>query len=214
MELRACCEWRPHTLADENQPSGLSAVIDAVSPMTTIDDRILIERVLRGERAAFGELLDRYQKVVYNVAIGIVGNQLDAEDVTQTVFLKVYENLSAFNPQFRFFSWLYRIAVNESLNAKKQKRQTTDLDEDVAQTGAGPEESAESLDLEDKIGAAMMFLTPENRAIVLLRHYQEFSYREIAYIMDLSEAKIKARLYSARQRLGKILLSRGLHAEL
>lgn len=182
--------------------------------MTWTDDHILIERILSGERSAFAELLDRYQKVVYNVAIGVVGNQLDAEDITQTVFLKVYENLATYNPRYRFFSWLYRIAINESLNAKKRMRQTVELDEEAIQKDSTPEESAVESDLENRIGEALMFLSPEKRAIVVLRHYQELSYREIAYVMDLSETKIKARLYSARQMLGRILIKQGLRAEL
>ena len=182
--------------------------------MTSTADTELVERSLRGERNAFGQLVDRYQKVVYNVAYRVVGNALDAEDVAQTVFLKVYENLSTYNPRYQFFSWLYRIAVNEAINAKKRLRKTVELTEDSALTPDTPFDGAVALDVEEQIGSALMSLSPENRAILILRHYQEFSYKDISYIMELSEQKVKSRLYSARQRLGKILIQKGLRTEL
>jgi len=182
--------------------------------MTGVADKVLVERTLSGERSAFGELVDRYQKVVFNVGYRVLGNTSDAEDVAQTVFLKVYENLSTYNPRYQFFSWLYRIAVNEAINAKKRLRSTVELMEDVVTTSDTPHDGAVADDVENQIGAAMMALSPESRAILILRHYQEFSYRDIAYIMDLTEDKVKSRLYSARQRLGKILIKRGLKSEL
>jgi len=182
--------------------------------MTGTTDKLLVTRTLEGERNAFGELVDRYQKVVYNVAYRVVGNEPDAEDVAQTVFLKVYENLATYNPRYQFFSWLYRIAVNEAVNAKKRVRNSVELTEDSSLTQSTPLDGAMAVDVENQIGAAMMSLTPENRAILILRHYQEFTYRDIAYIMDLTEQKVKSRLYSARQRLGKILIQKGLKTEL
>ena len=182
--------------------------------MTGVADKVLVERTLSGERSAFGQLVDRYQKVVFNVGYRVLGNTSDAEDVAQTVFLKVYENLSTYNPRYQFFSWLYRIAVNEAINAKKRMRSTVELVEDVVTSSESPHDGAVAEDVENQIGAAMMALSPENRAILILRHYQEFSYRDIAYIMDLTEEKVKSRLYSARQRLGKILIKRGLKSEL
>ena len=182
--------------------------------MTGAADKVLVERTLRGERSAFGELVDKYQKVVYNVAYRVLGNTEDAEDVAQTVFLKVYENISTYNPRYQFFSWLYRIAVNEAVNAKKRLRNTVELMEDAVATSDTPHDGVEAGDVENQIGAAMMSLSPESRAILILRHYQEFSYRDIAYIMDLTEETVKSRLYSARQRLGKILIQKGLKSEL
>lgn len=182
--------------------------------MTGTADTVLVTRTLEGEKRAFGELVDRYQKVVYNVAYRVLGNEADAEDVAQTVFLKVYENLSTYNPRYQFFSWLYRIAVNEAVNAKKRLRKTVELAEDSAQSATTPLDGVVAVDVENQIGAALMSLSPENRAILILRHYQEFSYSDIAFIMDLTEQKVKSRLYSARQRLGKILIQKGLKTEL
>lgn len=182
--------------------------------MTSTSDQHVIERVLQGDKRAFAELLTRYEKVVYNAAYRVLGTEVDAQDVTQTVFLKVYENLATYNPKYRFFSWMYRIAINESVNAKRRLRQTVELTEATSTELNTAEQSLLNSDQEEQIGIALMALTPENRAILILKHYQEFSYREIAYIMDLTESKVKARLFSARQRLGQILLTKGLRAEL
>ena len=174
----------------------------------------LVNRTLRGERNAFGELVDRYQKVVFNLAYRVTGNEQDAEDVAQTVFLKVYENLATYNPKYQFFSWMYRIAINEAVNNKKKVRHSVELSEDLAVPERTPHDDVVAMDVENQIGVAIMSLTPENRAILLLRHYQEFSYKDIAYIMDLSEQKVKSRLFSSRQKLGKILIQKGFGAEL
>jgi RNA polymerase sigma-70 factor, ECF subfamily len=182
--------------------------------MTSTSDQHVIDRVLQGDKRAFAELLNRYEKVVYNAAYRVLGTEADAQDVTQTVFLKVYENLSTYNPKYRFFSWMYRIAINESVNAKRRLRNTVELTESSSTEPNFAEQTLLNEDREEQIGVALMELTPENRAILILKHYQEFSYREIAYIMDLTESKVKARLFSARQRLGKILLAKGLRTEL
>ena len=80
----------------------------------------LVERCRKGDRQALGELLGKYEKPVYNVAFRILGNRDDAADITQSVFLKVFEKLDQYKPEYRFFSWIYRIAVNESINQNKQ----------------------------------------------------------------------------------------------
>ena len=91
--------------------------------MNRPDDKKLMERCLKGDRHAFEALLVRYKKPVYNAAYRMLNNSEDARDVTQTVFLKVYENLDQYDPSHRFFSWIYRIAMNESINwLKKSSR--------------------------------------------------------------------------------------------
>jgi RNA polymerase sigma-70 factor, ECF subfamily len=182
--------------------------------MSDTTDTRLVERILSGDRSAFADLLDEYQTVVYNVALGIVSGKQDAEDVTQTVFLKVYENLATYNPKYRLFSWIYRITINEAINARKRMRPGVELNDETIPDNSSASRMAVDADREDRIGAALMFLSPENRAIVLLRHYQEFSYSEIGYVMDLSSEKVKSRLYSARKQLGRILIKSGLRAQL
>ena len=88
--------------------------------MKTEDDQTLVVRCRNGDRAAFGALVVRYQKPVYNAALRMLRDPEDARDVTQTTFLKAFARLEDFDPRFKFFSWLYRIAINESINLDQQ----------------------------------------------------------------------------------------------
>ena len=87
--------------------------------MNEKDDAVLVRECLQGNPQAFGILVDRYQMVIFNLAYRICNNYNDADDITQTVFIKVYENLRKYKSRYKFFSWLYRIAVNEALNMVK-----------------------------------------------------------------------------------------------
>jgi hypothetical protein len=95
------------------------------------DDRLLVERYLSGDREAFTALVVRYQRAVYNAAFWILRKHEDANDISQTVFLKVAERAADYDPRYKFFSWIYRIAVNESLNLQRRHRHEDELDDDV-----------------------------------------------------------------------------------
>jgi len=90
--------------------------------MIANNDTDLVQECLAGNTKAFEALIDKYQKKIFNIVYRMTGNDDDAEDITQSVFIKVYEKLSSFNPKYKFFSWLYRIALNESLNLMNQKK--------------------------------------------------------------------------------------------
>lgn len=178
--------------------------------MNEQSDDQLIERTLLGERSAFGQLVQRYQTAVYSVAYNVLRNGADAEDAAQSAFLKAYENLDRYNPEFKFFSWLYRIAVNESINLRRKKKPLTGVEYTEAVETQGTDELLAEQEMEDRIGEALMELNPHDRAIIILRHYQDFSYPDIAYIMDITEKKVKSRLFTARQRLRQIFEQRGI----
>lgn len=178
--------------------------------MSDNEDKELVERTLRGDRTAFRTLVDRYGSTVYGVAARVLGPGPDAEDVAQNVFLKVYENLSTYRPSYRFFSWIYRIALNESLNASRGRRSHDSIDPSELRSTDSPERAAESAVLDDAIGLALMELDPSDRALVILRHYEDLPYRDIAFIMDITESLVKSRLYAARQSLRAVLVNRGI----
>ena len=96
--------------------------------MSELSDQAIVRKVLAGETAAFAFLVDRYERVVFNAAYRITNDRQDAEDVTQTVFMKVFENLRVYNPRYRFYSWMYRIAVNEALNHQARSRRQAAVD--------------------------------------------------------------------------------------
>jgi RNA polymerase sigma-70 factor (ECF subfamily) len=126
------------------------------------------------------------------------------------VFVKAYENLERFDPQYKFFSWLYRIAVNESLNALEQKKRFEGLDGNDLAAETPDEKDDEAVDEERRIQDGLMLLSVDQRAVIVLKHMQGLSYREIGQILDLPEKTIKSRLFSARQTFKDILRKKGV----
>jgi len=173
------------------------------------DDPTLVERCRAGERNAFEQLVVRYQKPVFNVALRMLRNRQDAMDVAQTTFLKAFEHLGNYDPAFRFYSWLYRIAINESLNALAQRKPRDDLDANAADEGPGPDRAAEGDQTLLAIEDALMQISPEVRTVIVLRHIAQLSYEDIAQALDLPEKTVKSRLHSARERLRESLLRSG-----
>jgi RNA polymerase sigma-70 factor (ECF subfamily) len=179
--------------------------------MNKPDDKELIQRCQKGDRQAFETLLVRYEKPVYNAAYRMLHNTDDARDVTQTVFLKVYENLDQYDPAHRFFSWVYRIALNEAINWLKKSSRETTLDVETADQGDGPEAKANEQQLGEGMEAALMMIKSEYRAVIILKHVLGCSYIEISEVLDIPEKKVKSRLYTARQLLQERLTQQGLH---
>jgi RNA polymerase sigma-70 factor (ECF subfamily) len=171
-------------------------------------DRQLVRRCLDGEPEAAGDLVDRYQRRLFNVALRMLGNVQDAEDVTQTVFGNAFDSLNRYDPQYRFFSWIYRMAVNESLNTLKRRKQMVTLNDglDVPISGNGADDT---LEVDDRVERALMDLKPDDRAVVVLKHFVSFSYEEIADVLDVPVKTVKSRLFTARERLRLVLLAKG-----
>jgi RNA polymerase sigma-70 factor (ECF subfamily) len=177
--------------------------------MKDMDDAMLVKMTLKGDLRAFEELVDRYQKVLYNTVLRIVQNADEAQDITQSGFVKAYEHLADYKPQHKFFSWLYRIVVNESLNALRRRKETQDIDSGMMASEKDPAQAFEDSEREEYIDKALQLLTPENRAVVVLRHFQDLTYREIGQILDIPEKTVKSRLFTARQLLKDRLLKLG-----
>jgi len=166
-------------------------------------DRALVRRYLGGERAAGEELVNRFHRSVYNVALRMLGNVQDAEDVTQTVFGNAFSALDSYDPKYRFFSWIYRMTFNESLNTLKRRRDVVSIDASFDVAGSDSESSAEA---EESVGKALMELKPDDRAVVVLRHFVSFSYEEISDVLGIPVKTVKSRLFTARERLRQSLL--------
>lgn len=171
-------------------------------------DQALVEDFRNGNRAAFATLVARYQRPVYNAAYRVLGNPDDAADTAQAVFLKVVERLDDYDPRYKFFSWLYRIAVNESLNLLRRNGREQPLDDEMDFPGAdsaNPEWRLDEAQVSRRVQAALMRMKAEDRIVITLRHFSECSYREIALILELDEKTVKSRLYEARSRLRGLL---------
>lgn len=174
------------------------------------DDALIIQRCLDGDLASFEVIVDRYQRVVFNAAFRVLNDHDDASDVSQAVFIKVFENLKSFNRDLKFFSWLYRITINESLNFNKQKRRLDPVGEDIYSNEKGPDELLHDADISDRIQSALMTLSLEYRVVLVLNYFHDLSYREIGFVLEIPEKTVKSRLFTARQLLKERLLRKGV----
>ena len=169
-------------------------------------DSALVRRCLEGDRRSFDRLMDRYESPIYNAVLRMVGDPEDARDTTQSAFVKALSNLDRFDPSYRFFSWLYRIAMNESLNLL-DRRSRREIPTETATAGeriAGRDGLAATeagIDLQE----ALARVAPDRRQVIVLKHILGCSYRDIAAILDLPEKTVKSRLFTAREELRREL---------
>ncbi|HZJ33682.1 MAG TPA: sigma-70 family RNA polymerase sigma factor [Vicinamibacterales bacterium] len=171
--------------------------------MVDTDDAAVVARCLAGEHNAYEAIVSRYQKGLFNVALRMLGNYEDARDATQTAFIKAYEHLDSFNPEQRFFNWLFRILKNECLNSLRGRRAAEPVSVGLAATNrADPVEERER---HQAVQSALLTLSVEYREVVVLRHFTDLSYDEIAATLGIPAKTVKSRLYTARQQLGERL---------
>lgn len=176
-------------------------------------DHELVDRVLAGDREAFAHLLRRHQRTVLNFMYRMVGERGAAEDLTQEVFLKAYVSLPRFRKEATFSTWLFRIAHNHCLNALKGRGR--EMSESALAKGPSnpnrvasvpdpsisASERLEQRELRGVIQEKLGELTPDHRAVVILRDIQGLSYDEIASALDIEGGTVRSRLHRARMEL-------------
>lgn len=184
-------------------------------------DLPLVERAVGGDLLAFRQLVEKYEKRVFSIAFGVMGNHQDAEDVTQEAFLKAFRNLSSFRKQSSFYTWLYRIVHNLSIDERRRRYRTAELSSgdsqslDLATKGgldspnAGaseqPDDEFERTQLRQHITEALEELSPDHRAVIMLREVDGLSYAEISDAVGVSKGTVMSRLHHARKKLQKVL---------
>jgi RNA polymerase sigma factor (sigma-70 family) len=168
-------------------------------------DTRLVEAAKSGDKAAFGELIEQYEAMVYRALYRSVGDGEIAHDLMQETFLQAYLSLDALRHPAYFKSWLYGIAVNVARSHLRSRRNALSLDTMmggiVPDFEPSPEEIAEQMELRRTVFNAVERLSPLNRAAVMLFYYEDFSLREAAEILNISQAAMKGRLHKARQQL-------------
>lgn len=177
-----------------------------------MDDETLVQRCLSGDTEAFGELVSRYERPLFNVALRMLRDREEARDATQNAFVKAWQHLDQFDRNRRFFSWLYRIAVNESLNRATRRRKADPLDQDLVDRAESPAEGAERSEQARLVERAVGQLSDAYREVIVLRHWLDLSYDEIAEALHVPAKTVKSRLFSARAKLGEILAAMGVQA--
>jgi RNA polymerase sigma-70 factor (ECF subfamily) len=166
------------------------------------DDQTAVTRCLSGDSAAFEGIVGRYQQVLFTVALRMLGNEEDARDAAQNTFVKVFENLRSYDPRHRFFSWIYRILMNECLNVRRRPSllQTHSSFEDVIARPADAD-LVENAERRSAVKKAILELPQTYREVIVLRHFAALSYEEMGEAIGIPLKTVKSRLYSARQLL-------------
>jgi RNA polymerase sigma-70 factor, ECF subfamily len=164
-------------------------------------DAALVARCLNGDQEAFEALLDRHQRAIYNLAYRMLARAEDAEDVTQTVFLKAFEKLDRYNPEHRFFSWIYRIGINESIDVLARRKRGEGSDIEIESPAPSAEDQLDEADLCARVQTALMSLRSDERGIIVLKHFMGISYHEIGEVLEVPEKTVKSRLFVARRHL-------------
>src|ERR1035437_4842671 len=196
-----------------NEPSG--GLPPAPAPVAEMD---LVKRARRGDLAAYDDLVRRYQERIYATIYHMTSNHEDANDLAQEAFIKAFQALRSFKGGSSFYTWVYRIAVNKTINFLKQRKNRTmmsldDLDFNAEHdpdlvalvSDKTPRREVALAELQEKLNAAMQKLSEPHRLVVTLHDVQGLSHEEIAKIMECNVGTVRSRLFYARQQLQAIL---------
>jgi RNA polymerase sigma-70 factor (ECF subfamily) len=175
--------------------------------MEARDDVYHIEEVLKGNTTAFANLVNRYQDMVYTIAVRVLHNREDAEEVAQDAFVKAFRKLSTFRRESRFSTWLYRIAYNEAISKTRLKKiPELEFSEEINESTANEEieEGMMGLDTAEQklaIGKAVNRLTEHDQLLIRLFYYEDLPVSDIAKVTGLSESNVKVRLHRLRKKI-------------
>ena len=182
------------------------------------NDQILIDRICDGDQAAFSELVGRHKRKVYHLAYDITGDHHEAEDISQEVFMKVFRALKTFRRDAKISSWLYQIVVNTSIDSLRRKsgKQAKPLgegdlistEENVLSSGShhfDPARSAESAQIQNRISGALQNISPRERTVFVMCHYNGLKLNETAEILNVTVGSVKSLLFRAIRKLRKEL---------
>jgi RNA polymerase sigma factor (sigma-70 family) len=191
-----------------------SLVVREQPQTVTVEDRILVQRAQEGDYPAFDNLIRRYQERIYATIYHMTSNHEDANDLTQETFIKAYKALKNFKGDSSFFTWVYRIAVNKTINFLKSRKNKiylslNDLDFNAEHdpdlvafiSDRTPRRDLSLSELHEKLNEAMQKLSDVHRLVVTLHDVQGLSHEEISRIMDCNTGTVRSRLFYARQQL-------------
>ena len=193
--------------------------IERAQKLSVSDDE-LVGRTRAGDREAFTQLVERYQRRILQLALSFVRNERDAEEVVQDAFLRVHLGITAFRGTSSFYTWLYRIVVNLAIDAKRRPHKQGVAWESIAESvndtrsfdlprisDSDPHEALSRVELSRRISSAMTHLPPYHRAVIVMREIDGMSYQEMAESLRISKGTVMSRLFHARRRLQRSLSS-------
>jgi RNA polymerase sigma-70 factor (ECF subfamily) len=205
----------PTTHQQGQSPINSDGAISAATFTREALEASLIDRVVEGDHEAFADLLKPYERMIYVIALSVLGNEADAEEAAQESILKAFRGLPRFRKESKFSTWLVQIVLNESkMKLRKDRRRLYDsLDEgtqnddgdyipsDFADWREIPSEALENQELRQALATALATLPAKYRSVLVLRHVQQLNIRETADLLGLSEANVKTRLSRARLQM-------------
>ena len=175
------------------------------SPM---DDAQLVQATLGGDRQAFGFLVHRYQDRLFNTLVRLTGSRHDASDLVQDAFIQAMVKLDTFRGDARFYTWLYRIAMNLSFSQRRKRRPVASVDvakqrvgEEPVDQGQGPEQDLLQVERAQLVQQALLRVGDQHRQILVLREMENCSYDQIGEILSLPVGTVRSRLFRARLQL-------------
>jgi RNA polymerase sigma-70 factor (ECF subfamily) len=175
-------------------------------------ERAWIEQALKGDREAFGNLVQAYEKPVYNLTYRMLGDPAEAEDAAQEAFFRAYSKLATYQPERKFVNWLLSIASHHCIDRLRRKSRAPQLSLDgplppqwITSSAPRPDQVASKNEERDLVRQSLDALPPDYRAAIILRYWYNLSYREIAGVMQTTESAIKSRLHRARRMLAQQL---------
>ena len=171
------------------------------------EDLELIHRSQAGDTEAFGELVTKYRTKIFNLIYGVVGNETDAWDLAQEGFLKAWRSIHRFQGRSSFYTWLYRITINVTVDSLRRRchHVEVELDDAIPSLLPGPGVNYERAEIREQVYAALAKLTPEQRAVIVLKEIEDLQYHEIAEILGISVGTVMSRLFYGRKKLQSIL---------
>jgi len=179
--------------------------------MSQQPDQHYIEQVLLGDTNAYSVLIDRYKYMVFTIAVRLIKNREDAEEVSQDVFIKAYKSLASFRGSAAFSTWLYKIAYTSVLDFIKKHRKTAEysmVDIDTAYTLTASDDGQRLLEEPERntlLKQSMAKLNAEDQVLLTLFYYEELSLKEIANVLGTSANTTKVRLFRSRDRLSRLM---------
>lgn len=192
------------------------------------NESIWLDGALKGDTEAFAQLVDAYQRPVYNLCYRMLGNPGDAEDAAQETFLRAYKSLRRYDHSRPFPTWLLSIAAHYCIDQiRKQRMAVVSMDElpelDIPDVSPGPESTVSRNEEQQRVRALLTSLAPVDRAAVIMYYWYDFSYEEIGQALSLTQSAVKSRLHRARQEMAQdwiqrhptqaSILKRNLHGE-
>jgi RNA polymerase sigma factor (sigma-70 family) len=178
------------------------------------DEQKIIEEIISGQSRPYRILVERYQNPVFRVILKIVADSEDAKELTQDVFVKAYESIRQYKPEYKFFSWIYRIAINNALLFIKRRKKLVKTENMSLKSMQIVDQNDDDENRDYLLNRSLQELNGYYQPVILLKYYADLSYADIAETLGISEKKVKSRLFDARKTLKEKLSESGFFSSI